>query len=165
MSMLREFNAELEQFAGATAEQARLIFAESAATACEAIAIGNEFGPGAPLDTGYLRASFRVGVDTIVNGPSTPPQRSKRSDGTHLIADVFDASPVQRVQIGQTVYLVTNVDYAKYLETGHMTRRHGEHVGQDTEFIAPVEARFGQIVDDAADRVGYGRDTSNRDAP
>jgi hypothetical protein len=50
-------------------------------------------------------------------------------------------------------------DYAGYLEEGAgLVRRNGppENIGAPTPFIAPVEARFGAIAEDAARRVGYG---------
>lgn len=159
-TLVRDFTSALHAFGSEVNELGTLAFREVALVTAEAIDIGNEFGPGVPLDTGYLRASFRVGINQVNDGPSERPRVKGRKPGdAPLTSATVDTSPVTRVALGDSVYITTNVEYAEPLENNPKTRRNGppENRGASTEFIAPVEARFERIVDDAAQRVGYGR--------
>lgn len=160
-AMTREFRAELRAFQQIDVSgKAETLFQEAAAAAAEAVVLGNQFGPGAPLDTGFLRASFRVALNAPEDGPSTPPPTPGRKDGDPpLYPNTLDTSAAARAKLGNTIYCTTVAEYATYLEEGGLVRRHGppENVGAPTPFVAPVEARWDAIVEDAAARVGYGR--------
>jgi len=138
---------------GATA-----VLREAAQTVAEAIVVGNAFGPGVPVDTAFLRASFRVAQGAPVDGPTEPPPRSpERAPGAPVFDAPFDVSAAATVPLGTELFITTAVEYAAYLEEGaNMARRFGVNAGASTPFIAPVEARWERIVDDAARRVGYG---------
>jgi hypothetical protein len=159
-TMLREFTTQLQAFArDDVAGKLEAVFQEAAQTASEAVVIGNAFGPGAPLDTGFLRASFRVAEGAPVDGPSTPPPTPGRKPGdAPIYGDALDTSAAARAPLGGTVFCTTIAEYATYLEEGGMVRRNGppENRGAATPFVAPVEARWPAIVDDAASRVGFG---------
>jgi hypothetical protein len=133
-------------------------FREAAQTTAEAIVVGNQFSIGAPLDTGFLRASFRVSRTRPEDGPSERPATPGRQPGdAPLFPATVDTSPAATATLGEDVYIATPVEYAQYLEENGLTRRNGPNVGQPTEFVAPVEARWPAILDDAARRAGYGR--------
>lgn len=159
--MLKAFTDQLQAFGrldvmGVATE----VFQESAQVAAEAVVIGNAYGPGAPLDTGFLRASFRVAKNAPEDGPSAPPATPGRKDGDPpRYPTTLDTSATQTAALGDRVYCTTVAEYADYLEEGGLTRRNGppENVGAPTPFVAPVDARWLQIVDDTARRVGYGR--------
>lgn len=165
--MTREFSAALRDFEALDVRgRATDLFQEAAAAASEAVVVGlQDFGPGAPMDTGFLRASFRVARNAPEDGPSERPETPGRKPGDAplypemLTVAGMDLSAAQSAMLGETVYCTTIAEYATYLEEGGMVRRHGppENVGATTQFIAPVEARWDAIVDDAAQRVGYGR--------
>jgi hypothetical protein len=160
--MLREFSAELRAFGeiDVTGRGVRVL-QEAAEVTSKAIVLGNAFGPGAPLDTGFLRSSFRVARNAPDDGPSEPPvtPAGRRPGDPPIFAGALDTSAAQLARLGDSIYCTTIAAYAVYLEEGGMVRRNGDptNVGAPTPFIAPVEARFLAIVDDAADRVGYGR--------
>lgn len=162
---LRDFTAELMAFSDASILEAEWVLRDAAAVAAEAVVIGNEYGPGVPVDLGFARSSFRVGINNIEDGPTVPPARPKGhkpGDGP-IIAEEFDASPIQGAKLGDVIYVTTGVEYTEYLEDGGMARRFGPNAGADTVFIAPVEARWPQIVEDAARRHGFGEEASYGD--
>lgn len=157
LALVYDFHVDLTRFAEATEAELTALVQEAASTAGEAIVVGNQFGPGVPVDTGFARASFRVGINDAVDGPASPPTApSGRAPGTTLYTDAFDVSPVMGAKLGDTIYITTPTEYAQYLEFEPKTRRYGPRAGSSTVFIDPVVARFPQIVDDAADRVGFG---------
>lgn len=158
-SLVREFRSDLLSFGDLVGEQGRDVFREAAQTTAKAIVFGNAFGPGAPLDTGFLRASFRVSLNTPEDGPSVGAKIAGRKDGdAPLYPTNLDTSGAARAQLGDDVFITTMAAYAVDLEEGSGVRRNGpsENIGTPTPFIAPVEFRFDAIVEDAARRVGYG---------
>lgn len=159
--MLKEFTDQLQAFG---AEDVRRlgtsVFQDAAQVTAEAVVLGNQFGPGAPLDTGFLRASFRVAKNAPEDGPSEATDIPGRKDGdSPIYPATLDTSAAASAFLGDQVFCTTIAEYADYLEEGGLTRRNGppENIGAPTPFVAPVEARWLQIVDDAARRVGYGR--------
>ena len=153
--LLREFQADLTRFGADVDGRATLVFRDACATTAEAIVIGNQYGPGAPLDTGFLRASFQIGRNTPVDGPSTRPSMKGRTKTARLFEDALDLGEIASFTLDDVCFVTTSAEYAEYLEFNGLTRRNGAHVGQDTAFVAPVADRFAQIVDDAAARVGF----------
>lgn len=149
----RTFIAQCEAYAREdVARDAMLTIREAAETAAEAVAIGNEFGPGIPRDTSFAAASFRMGLNRPVDGP-------------RLGIPGVDYAPylkpnlalANRFTLDDRLYFTTVAEYAQYLEELPLQRRAGEYAGRSTAFIAPVEQRWPAIVDDAADRVGFGK--------
>ena len=152
--MLRQFGADLEAFFTEDVEQrATEVFREAAELAAEGLIVGNQYGPGAPVDTGFLRASFRVGLDAPAPGPSTPPSTAGREPGSAPLFSAPVLGPeLATVALGQVVFVTTNVEYAAYLEYLDRQRRYGKFAGQSTVFIAPIELRWPRIVEDALRR-------------
>ena len=158
---LGRFQTDLRAFSIESTGRASATLQEAAQVTAEAVVLGNAYGPGAPLDTGFLRASFRVSRNVPEDGPRKGPPTPGRKDGDPAIyPSILDTSAAALAVIGETVYITTMAEYAIYLEegSGGMRRRNGpsENVGAPTAFIAPVEARWLQIVDEAARRAGYG---------
>lgn len=156
--MSASFSRGLEAFFREDVEgRATAAFQEAAQLTAEAIVVGSQYGPGAPLDTGFLRASFRVSRNRPDDGPTTPPPTPGRTPGdAPLYPTTVDTSPAATARLGETIYITTAAEYAVYLEEGDLTRRHGPLAGAPTPFVGPVEARWAAILDDAARRAGYG---------
>jgi len=156
--LVYDFQLDLSRFGDEVEGGALKMFHESAQQVAEAIVVGNQYGPGVPVDTGFARSSFRIGVNAPVDGPSLRPFISRRvtRPGVEIFPAALDLAPIGTAQLGDILYITTPAVYPQYLEFTPKRRRFGPHKGQTTEFIAPVEARFDAIVDDAADRVGYG---------
>ena len=158
--MLKEFTDQLRGFGQDVERVGAATFHAAAEATAEAVVIGNQFGPGAPLDTGFLRASFRVSRNRPEDGPSVAPVVTGRKDGDPPIyTTALDTSSIAAAGLGDEIFVSTVAEYADYLEAGGMVRRNGppENRGASTQFVAPVEARWPAILDDAARRVGYGR--------
>lgn len=153
------FTRQLEAFFRDDVEgRGTAAFREAAALTAEAIVVGNQYSIGAPLDTGFLRASFRVSRRRPEDGPTErPPAPGRQPGDAPLYPTTIDTSPAATARLGEDVYITTAAEYARYLEENGLTRRHGPDAGRPTEFIAPVEARWPLILDDAARRAGYGR--------
>lgn len=168
---LYEFRLQLERFGAIVESGAQRVLHEAASIAAQAIIVGNEYGDGVAVDTGFARSSFGVGINMPAQGPSEPPLKTiQRVDGSkylHRTVDVGEnqglgqlppgtTRDITRAELGDTIFINTMAAYPEYLENSPKTRRFGKHKGKTTEFIAPVEARWPQIVDEAARRVGYG---------
>jgi hypothetical protein len=149
VTMVREFRSQLFGFGGDVERYGEDTLQEASAQTIEAVVLGNRYGPGAPLDEGILRGSFRVGRNAPVDGPSEGGE----------VGGPLDLTPAYAAKLGDTVYGTTMMHYAEPLETKGLTRRHGPaaNIGTSTAFVKPVEQHFERIVDDAADRVGFAR--------
>lgn len=158
-ALVYDFRVSLEQFGELTEQQATTILHESAETVAEAIIVGNEFGPGVQVDSGFARSSFRIGINQPVGGDIVRPKLSRRvtKPGTQVFNNPPDLAPIESAKLGDEIFITTPVEYPQYLEFEPKTRRYGKNAGASTVFIEPVEARFEQIVDNAADRAGFGR--------
>lgn len=156
--LVYDFQLDLSRFGDEVEDGALKVFHESAQQVAEAIVVGNQYGPGVAVDTGFARSSFRIGVNAPVDGPSVRPFISRRvtRPGVERFPAALDLAPIGAAQLGDVVYITTQVNYAQHLEFEAKRRRFGPYKGRSTAFIDPVEARFDTIVDDAADRVGYG---------
>lgn len=170
--LLYDFRLDLERFGEEVENGAVMVLHESATRALQAIVSGNDYGPGIPVDTGGARSSFRVGINAPADGPTEPPMRFlqrvggnkylrrsvavQKNKGLGQIPIPPVQSEIANAQLGDTIYVNTMMEYPQYLEFNHLRRRFGKNKGMDTEFIAPVEARWNQLVDDAAVKVGYG---------
>ncbi len=158
LALVDDFRADLSAFGDEVTNGATRVLQEGTETTFEAIALGNEFGPGVPVDTGFAGASFRVGINQPEEGPSEPPGRIPgRQPGVPVMTPINASIPIARVALGDSVYITTVAEYPQYLEFEPKRRRYGPNKGRSTEFLDPVEARFASIIDDAATRVGYGR--------
>lgn len=153
--MVRTFVADLRAFFEEDVEErATAVLREAGELVAEAIVIGNQYGPGAPVDTGFLRASFRVGIDAPMAGPTTRPATPGRTPGQGATFSAPAIGPeLAGVQLGQAIYITTNVEYAQYLEYLERNRRYGKFAGSSTRFIGPVELRWPRIVEDVVARV------------
>mgnify|MGYP000078298174 CR=1 FL=1 len=157
-ALVYDFRADLSAFGDEVVGGATKVLQEGSNTTFEAIVLGNEFGPGVAVDTGFARSSFRVGINQVEEGPSEPPGHIPgRRPGVPFMGPIRGDIPIARAQLGDQVFITTVVEYPQFLEFEPKTRRYGPLAGQSTEFLDPVEARFTDIIDDAADRVGYGR--------
>lgn len=160
--LIYAFRADLEAF-GADVEAGGLaVFHEAAEQVADALINGNQYGPGVPVDTGFARASFRVGLNAPAEGPTERPFISRRvaKPGTVRFPAAPDLSAITQAVLGDTLYITTQAGYPAFLEFEPKRRRFGRTAGQSTEFIAPVESRWPQIVQDAADRTGFGEPRS-----
>ncbi|MBY0490624.1 MAG: hypothetical protein K2R93_12350 [Gemmatimonadaceae bacterium] len=159
LALVYDFEADLSRFGDAVENGATLVLREAGDTTAEAIVIGNQYGPGVPIDTGWARASFVAALNEPAEGRGERPFISRKVNpaGRVLFPETIDLAPIGRAQLGDAIYITTVVEYAQVLEFQPKTRRYGPNAGRSTVFIEPVHARFGAIVDDAADRVGYGR--------
>lgn len=159
LALVYDFEADLSRFGDAVENGAEKVLREASRTTGEAIAFGNQFGPGIPVDTAWARSSLAAGLNQPTADRTERPfvSRAVNPAGRVLFPESPDLSAVDRAALGDIVYITTAVDYAQYLEFTPKTRRFGPGKGSSTVFLEPVEQRFNAIVDDAADRVGYGR--------
>lgn len=162
----RAFLAELHLLGEDIEVHVRRIWQESMTLATEAIVIGSQYGPGAPVDTEYLRSTFGIGRNgpAEVFGDRNAGARGGAAAPSLDLREIFDA------QLGESVYLTTATEYAHYLEDGKWSRgdkagtfarrtsteqlNNKKGTGGPTPFVAPVAARWPDIVEDALQRVG-----------
>lgn len=158
-ALVYEFRSQLLAFGEDVEGKATATLQEAAEVTAEAVVIGNEYGPGIPVDTGFARASFRLGVGAPEDGPSTRPWVSRRvaRPGTELFREPLNLGKLAQIRLGVPVFITTIAEYPQYLEFEPKRRRYGKNAGASTVFLEPVEVRFERLVDDAARRVGYDR--------
>lgn len=155
MTLIENFLLDLRAFSELTDARATAVVRATAAVCAEAIIIGNEYGPGAPVDTGWLRASFQVTLNTPATGPSEPPPRPKgrRLEDPPLYPDAPVLTGAENAALSDVVYITTPAAYAEYLEYDGLERRFGPYRGMPTAFVRSVALRFDRIVDDVRRRL------------
>lgn len=158
-ALVYEFRAQLLAFGEDVEGKATATLQETAQVTAEAVVIGNEYGPGIAVDTGFARSSFRLGVGAPEDGPSARPFISRRvtRPGTEVFREPFNLAKAAQIRLGVPVFITTVADYPQYLEFEPKRRRYGKNAGASTVFLEPVEVRFERLVDDCARRVGYDR--------
>jgi len=150
---MAEFVAQIDKWIAANQERIRAVKNASIQRVIEIAQEPVGGGGNMPVDTGFLRASFRVGLDAPAPGPSTPPSTAGREPGSAPLFSAPVLGPeLATVALGQVVFVTTNVEYAAYLEYLDRQRRYGKFAGQSTVFIAPIELRWPRIVEDALRR-------------
>lgn len=155
MSLIENFLVDLHAFDGRITEDMTTVLRETAAVVAEAIVVGNAYGPGAPVDTGFLRSSFQVTLNNPATGPSEPPARpaGRRLGDPPIYTTIPDLRAADRAQVTDVVYVTTPASYAEYLEYDNLERRFGPFRGQPTAFVRSVALRFDRIVEDTLRRV------------
>jgi len=157
MSTLAEFTLDLQAWGLEVDADAQRVFRAASQVAAEAVVVGNTYGPGAPVDTGFLRASFRVGIGAPQQGPSRkPPTPGRRPGAAALYAATPTAPALAAATLDAAVYVTTSAAYAEPLEYLTRTRRFGPYAGRSTAFVRPVELRWPRIVEDTMRRLGIG---------
>lgn len=153
---IAEFTADLRDFGIEAEADAERVFRSAAQTAAEALVVGNAYGPGAPVDTGFLQNAFRVGIGRAKRGPTTRPARVQSGKGKASFANGGLGPEIATATLDKPVYVTTNVVYAEPLENTPKTRRFGPHQGQSTVFVRVVEMRWTRILEDTMRRLGIG---------
>jgi hypothetical protein len=169
LALVYDFEADLNRFGDLVEETATDVLRTVGRTTAEAIAYGNLYGPGVPVDTEWTRSSFAAGLNvpaaTAVERPKEALVASKtsrylksptavKSGRGQIFTTPPDFAAIDLAQLGDTIFITTASGYAPYLELNPKTRRYGPGPGSSTVFLEPVEQRFPAIVDDAAARVG-----------
>jgi hypothetical protein len=160
-STTREFKAELKKFKFNVQDGGTRFIQEAAQQAGEALVIGSQYGPGVPgPDTGFARASFRVGRNAAADGPTNPPRGLKgvSRGGSPTYRAALSTAKIARFQLGDLLYITTDAAYAIHLEDGVRTRRTGpsSNRGRSTQFVDPVVRSWDAIARDAERRSRFG---------
>lgn len=79
----------------------------------ENVVVGGRYSPGTPVDIGFARASWWLGV----NRPGPPVQPASPPGGT--LAPGIDPAQLAAARAGDILYLSTNCAYIRPLEYGH----------------------------------------------
>lgn len=117
------FAAAVGRWTRRTDARLAAVVREAAFDLAEAVSVGNAWGTGTPVDTGYARnnwvASLGAPSDATPAG-AAPPTRPAGGTGA-LVPDV--ALPAMQaviagVRAGQVLYLTNNTAYLAYLEYG-----------------------------------------------
>jgi len=97
--------------------------------------IYNEFTLRNPVDTGYSRANWKIGIGEIDESVSTPPARG---GGAVMPSPPPDLGLISQINAENTVYITNSVDYIQYLNEGTSKQAPS---GWIQISIAAVEAR------------------------
>ena len=125
-------------------ERPRGIFAELGMQCVENIVVGGKYAPGTPIDTGYARATWAVGlneepqspVDTILPGAQSSQARYQQT-AMSVIAGL-----VRELRLGDVIKIISHCVYMPSLEYGHSQQA-------PAGMIRLTAASLQQILDDA----------------
>jgi hypothetical protein len=100
-----------------------------------------------PVDTGYSRANWRIGVGEPDLTVTAPPPDAARGKGRQIYGppDV-DFTELESIDGTQPVFITNSVPYAIYLEEGHSQQAPN---GVVRISVAQLEANIDQIVEQA----------------
>lgn len=121
-----EFQIELGNRVEALRERVREAYMHIILLLYMNIVVGGNYSPGTPVDTGFARNSWVVGLNEIAafRQPSSLPSAERdalRKSGAVLpIVGVQDGqTSILGVQLGDEVHLTSNAVYMGALEDGH----------------------------------------------
>jgi hypothetical protein len=136
--LVRAFEADLAAMAAGLEDRIGDIFADAVHTAAEAIIVGNQYGPGVPVDTGFLRASFDTSDLARARTQREVTLTTAAEYAVHLEAGERDGSALQRRSAEEQIKNLKGTQ-------------------GPTPFVEPVEARWTAIVEDTVRRTGGDR--------
>lgn len=112
---LLQFRRQLEGLQSTLARRLDTVTREAAFDLAENIIVGGPYSPGTPVDTGFARASWHIGINAPVE-PHQPPDNPDRA--TTPLDPVYTFVQLQAVRGGDVVYLSSNTIYMRFLEFG-----------------------------------------------
>jgi hypothetical protein len=122
-----EFVAILERHKDVTRQRLNQFCILFIMACIEQVVVGGEFGPGTPVDTGYLRAMWWLSINGSGQSPNLQkPDTSGRKKGEPMLFASDDpSSGALDILAGDHVSLNNNTEYASYVENGteHMAPR------------------------------------------
>lgn len=119
----------------------------------EALIVGNEYGPGTPVDTGNARGHWYATIGEADEGNPDPPAVDKKGKATAgpdaLTAAAFDQVNLVAVtaKMGDVVCFNNDADYIEELNNGHSQQAPNGMTDQ-------VAANFESICRAAAEKLG-----------
>ena len=116
------FQAQLRDLQATLARRLDTVTREVAFDLAENIIVGGAYAPGTPVDTGFARASWHVGINTPVE-PHQPPDNPGRA--VTPLDPVYTFVQLQSVRGGDVVYLNSNTVYMRFLEFGSSAQAPG----------------------------------------
>lgn len=113
-----EFRANLERWTASLDDRLSEAYRNIIFVLLMNIVVGGLYSPGTPVDTGFARNSWVVGIGGV--GAFRQPQQPEDRHATvALTADAEGQSVLVDVRIGDEVHLTSNCAYIQALEDGH----------------------------------------------
>lgn len=114
---LGSFNASLDRFIAKLGPYLDEVVVNVGFELAENIIAGGEFAPGTPIDTGFARGSWYVGI-----GAEGTPHQPALPEGERARYDSALAGALARLaqaHAGTEIFILSNTAYMKALEYGH----------------------------------------------
>lgn len=112
-AQLNGFDVQLRRYLREKAQRVAFIIAE-------AVIVGNQYGPGTPVDWGFARANWTIGINTDAPGELAP------RPATRTAYPAPDMSAIQQqisaLDLGDVFRMANNAVYGMSLEYGHSTQ-------------------------------------------
>lgn len=131
--MAKSFAADINKFAKVVAKRQRFVFTKSAAALFDTMQTPVKKGGNMPVDTGFLRASFRV----TINAPST-------DDPGRRVLDQKYKPPAYRAIINRAK--PQDAIYGTYLAPYAIYQEYGANGNPPRRFVGLAVAQWPQIV-------------------
>lgn len=113
---MTQFTVDIAKFVDQLGPHLNTLLQNIGFECAENIIVGGAYSPGTPVDTGYARASWYVGI----NGEGEPhqgPQRpTKRTAGGASGGNIQD---IAKSRLGDSIMISSNAEYIGALEFGH----------------------------------------------
>lgn len=116
------FSLNIAKFVEKTKTKADLVLKSVGFEALSAVVVRS------PVDTGFFRASWRVGINDVdLSTPGSPGRTKAERDavrsvlgaGGGVAAVGTGAAKIAEAKFGDTINITNNVEYAEALENGH----------------------------------------------
>lgn len=130
-----EFAQQLLRFVRSVDTQSDRVVQGVALIIGDSLVAGGRYGPGTPVDTGFLRSSWRASVGAPETAHGVAGTSGAPSAEPDLSAGVFGA------RAGDVLYFTNGAEYAATVE-------------ERSPFVAPVANNVPQIVADVARHLG-----------
>lgn len=140
----QEFLLQFRAIANLPLERANVLLRATAARVGEAVCVGNQYGPGTPVDTGNARGHWYA-----TKGSEAPPRdpNAEVKGATQVQSLMQMATVVATLKVGEVINYVNDVPYIEALNNGHS----GQAPAGMTDAVI---ASFDQIVLAEAARLG-----------
>ncbi len=108
---IKKFQLDLSAFADKAGVNAEVVIRKIALDLFTAIV------KRTPVDTGRARSSWTLGIDNVLSTVAKKT-KSKRSAGSATNKALGQTKKLSRYRIGQSIFIVNNLEYIVFLEDG-----------------------------------------------
>jgi hypothetical protein len=139
-----EFTLQVKAFHDLTLERCGVLLRAVSSKVGQAVVVGNEYGPGTPVDTGNARGHWYASLGDTDPGPRNPDANMAADAG---LAVAHMAAVTAGAKLGDVINYVNDAPYIEALNNGHSDQA-------PAGMTDAVVASWDQLVEVEAARLG-----------